>query len=169
MRARFIGFVTICFVAGCGGAALSDFTSEADNFKAKMPGTPKQQTQSVKGFSVKTYTVESRDGGMIVSVTDMSSIIPPGESDEKIQDRLDGSQAGAVGNIGASLINSQKRTLGKHSGREFSANLPNNKGKMRSRIYLVDRKLYQVMVIGTASHADSANATGFLESFALLK
>ncbi|MCI0378491.1 MAG: DUF4339 domain-containing protein [Gemmataceae bacterium] len=155
---------------GAAGGGGPDFMAAADNFKVKFPSNPKQQTQNILGSATSMYTLETRDGAMIVSVTDMSHLIPAGEPDAKIQNRLDGSQQGAVGNIGANMTSSQRIMLGgRHPGRDFWADLPGNKGKLHARVYLVDRKLYQLLVMGVPSYVNSGAANSFLESFALLK
>src|SRR5262245_41978245 len=85
-------------LAGCG-QKMQDFTSSEHKFKARFPGTPKEQSQSGPlGTQLKMYAVENRDGMMGVAVTDMP--IPAGESDAKVQDRLDGAQEGAIRNVG---------------------------------------------------------------------
>jgi hypothetical protein len=90
------------------------------------------------------------------------------ESPEMTEKRLNGAQAGAVGNINAKLTSSSKITLDrKHSGRDFAAELPAQKGMVRARIYIVGPRLYQIMAMGTKPWVESSNTKKFLDSFAL--
>jgi hypothetical protein len=52
----------------------------------------------------------------------------------------------------------------KYWGREVTAELPEQKGLLRVRFYLVNERMYQVMVVGTPNWANSPAAAKFLES-----
>ncbi len=155
------------FVTGCGQAEFKEFTSQEGKFKVQMPGTPKKQEQETFGAKLVTYSVEQRNGAYAANFADMP--IPAGESAEKLEDRLDGAQAGALGNIKAKLIDSKKVTLeNKYPGREFNGELPDNKGMIRARVFLVNTRMYQIIVIGTKSFVNSADASKFLNSLTLV-
>ena len=110
--------------------------------------------------------VESKDGACIIGVADLP--IPDGETPEQIQDRLDGARDGAVRNVNGTLTSSSQITLGKQKylGREFNATITKPKeGQLRARVYLVGKRFYQVIVMGTNEYATSKEATAFLDSF----
>jgi hypothetical protein len=149
---------------------MQDFTSAEWSFKARFPGKPKEQTQSGPfGTTMTMYGVESRDGVYAVAIAALP--IPAGESPEMLQNRLDGSRDGAIGNVGGKLQSSKSIMLnGKYPGCEFSATITKPKqGQIRAKIYLVEARLYQVMVMGSDSYATSSQANDFLDSFQLLR
>ena len=149
-------------------APFKDFTSNVSGFKVQLPSPPKKDTQTAAGVDVKTYTVQENDGAYVVAVAEIP--IPAGESAAKIEARLDGARDGMVRNIHAKLKSSSRITLnGRYPGREVQATLPNKKGIVRAKIFIVDQRLYQVLVIGTTSWATSDDANRFLNSFALTR
>lgn len=165
-------FVALALVAvliaapGCG-KPMTDFASAQYKFKTKFPGAPKEESKPMAGTTLKMFATESRNGAFMVGVADMP--IPANESDEMLQNRLDGAQAGAIGNVGGTLKDSKKVTLaGKHPGRDFTATITKPvTGLIRAQVYLVGTRMYQVMVVGTESFVKSADADLFFSSFAL--
>lgn len=152
-----------------GTDTLKSFAVPEGGFAVKMPGTPRKQSQPAgPGLTMHSYVVETGDGAMMAAYADLP--IPPNEPAAKIEDRLDGSRQGMLQNSRAVLVNETKLQLpGGHRGREFTANVSSPQGVLRARIYLVGSRLYQVMAIGKASFANSADATTFLQSFQLTK
>jgi hypothetical protein len=160
--------VAVLVVAGCK-PPMTDFTSAEYKFKAKFPGSPKAEEQTVMGIKMKMFGVETRNGASVVGVSDMP--IPANEPDAAVQARLDGARDGAIKNAGGTLASSSPVTLaGKYPGREFTASVTNpTKGLVRARVYLVGKRMYQVMVMGTESYANSAASTEFLNSFQVIE
>jgi hypothetical protein len=120
------------------------------------------------GAELTMFGVESKDGMYGIGVADLP--IPDGETAAQIQDRLDGARDGAVRNINGTLTSSSSITLGKqkYPGREFHATITKPKvGQVRARVYLVGKRVYQVIVMGTNEYATSKEATAFLDSFRL--
>jgi hypothetical protein len=160
------GAACLLFLSGCNKAEFKEFTSADGRFKIQMPGTPKEGSQASGGTTMKTYSIESRNGAYVVGYGDLP--IPANEPEAAVQERLDGARDGAVRGGNATLSNSGRVTLaGKYPGREFSAKLNGKEGIIRAKIYLVGSRLYQVMVVGTDSFANSSDSTKFLDSFAL--
>lgn len=159
---------SVAFLGGCGKTNLDEFkefVSEPGKFKVLMPGTPKEQMQNAAGVAFKMYTAEVRDGGVIVGFGDMP--IPKGESATDLQKRLDGARDGMVANTKSTLTGSSNIMLGNYPGREVLADLPNNQGKLRARVYIVDGRMYQVMMIGKANWSGWSKQDQFFNSFAL--
>lgn len=150
-----------------GSDKPTEFSSAACKFKAKFPGTPKEQSQMAAGVQMKMFATESRNGVFAVSVADMP--IPANEPAEKIDERLDGAQAGVIKNVNGTLKDSKKVKLAdKYAGRDFTATISKPmEGLIRARVYLVGKRLYQVMVMGTEDFVKSKDADQFFESFAL--
>jgi hypothetical protein len=169
MMRTFSGFLVLAgalLLSGCGSKEFKEFKSADGGFKVLMPGTPKEKTQATPGGELKMYLVEERNGAYMAGFA--NTPIPPNESEAQTQNRLDGARDGAVRNINGTLVKDTKIKLaGKEPGREIEANLPQNKGIIRARFYIVGSRMYQVMVVGTKSFAGSADATKFLDSFAL--
>jgi hypothetical protein len=114
------------------------------------------------------FATETRNGANMVGVADL-----PIDADEPAaltEQRLDGARDGAIGKVRGKLLKNQPIIMaGKYPGREFTASLsePAN-GLVRARIWLVGKRLYQVMVIGTDTYAGSTSSTDFLDSFRLI-
>lgn len=80
---------------------------------------------------------------------------------------LNGACDGAVKASGCVETARYSCSTGGFPGREISATVP-GKGKMKSRLYLVRKKLYQITVVGVPSFVDGSYGQQFLKSFALL-
>lgn len=170
-----------CLAALAGGCQkpkpMDEFDSKEWKFKAKFPGKPevKSQAAPIPGtgtqVTMNMFSVTERNGAMMVGVADMP--IPEGETAAQTETRLDGARDGAVKNIDATLQTSNPIKLGgKYPGREFTAKLPPPpkgppEGLVKARIYLVGKRLYQTMVIGTTAFVIEPRSTEFLDSFQL--
>jgi hypothetical protein len=139
--------------------------SKGAGFKAIMPAEPMLRTQQVKTATgqlrVTLFVAEGKnDAVFAVSYTDYP------EMDLKkgpIEKRLDQARDGAVASAGGKLRSERAIKLQGHSGRELVVE-KNGEAVARMRIYLVKRRLYQVMVLGPAPAKD---AETFLASFDL--
>jgi hypothetical protein len=153
-------------VSGCGSPPFKEFSSKEGKFKVQMPGTPKETKQNAGGMDMHMYTTEQRNGAFAVAYSD--SPVPLGQSPAQAKLALDGARDGALKNINAKLTGEKDITLaGKHPGREITADLPDNKGQLKARFYIVDRRIYQQLVMGNKSWVESPDAAKFLDSFAL--
>jgi hypothetical protein len=164
-RLKWVGAVTVGLLLLCGGdkAEFEEFASKEGRFKVQMPGTPEEKTQTVAGVTLNLFLLEETDGGYAVAYADLP--IAADEKVEAIQKRLDGARDGMLRNINATLVRESKITLkGKYQGREIEANLPDKKGLLRARLYVVNKRLYQVMVVGTTDYVRAESATKFLGS-----
>ena len=91
---------------------------------------------------------------------------------------LPGAQAGSIKNVDGRLVHEQEITLNGYPGREFTAEgtgkgsaatqLPIG-GLLHARFYVVDNRMYQVMVIGTKDSLPQADIDKFFSSFQLIK
>jgi hypothetical protein len=146
----------------------AEFVSKDWKFAAKFPSEPKKVEQEAAGVAFTMYSTADRNGAFMVGVADL----PAGDNEpaEQTKARLDGAEAGASGNVGGKLKDSKDVTLGKqkYPGREFTATITKPaEGEVRARVYLVGKRMYQVMVVGTKEYANSPAATAFLDSFRL--
>jgi hypothetical protein len=144
-------------------ATFKEFVSPEGKFRVILPGTPMQKRQQFGPVSLTMYTLENRDGAYMAGFCDVP--IGANESEAMTQRRLDGAREGAVRNVNGALIREARiRLHGRDPGREIEANLPHNRGILRARVYIVGRRMYQVMVVGTPAWAHSADANRFLDS-----
>jgi hypothetical protein len=162
--------VVACLVLlGAEAPEFKEFKSEAGKFKALFPGKPKETAQKAVGIDLKMFTIEENNGAMVIAYADMP--LEDNITEEEIQTRLDGARTGMVNNVKAELKSEKKITIArgtkKYPGREILADLPDQKGQLRARIFLVDKRLYQIMVVGNPDFAKSANAAKFIDSLQL--
>jgi hypothetical protein len=163
------GMVFLCVVmlaSGCKKAEWAEFTSKEGRFKVQMPGTPRQKSEFAAGVDLRMFVVEQTGGAYVVAYADLP--ILERETAQQTQIRLDGARDGCIRNVNGSLTNETRITLeGKFPGRDIKANLPEKKGLMRNKIFVVNQRFYQVLVIGPPEWTNSAEAKKFMESFAL--
>lgn len=169
MLSRSLIILSLALVTSGCQKPMEDFTSDAHKFKARFPGKPKLQSQpDPAGTTMQMYAVEDRNGVMAVAVADMP--LPENMSETQVNGALEGAVNGQVRSGGGSLKTSSSIMVnGKYPGRELVASITQPKtGQVRSKIFLVKNRLYQVMVMGTDSYATSSQATEFLNSFQLM-
>jgi hypothetical protein len=144
---------------------LTEYSSSAGKFKVQMPGDPRAQGNETS----ETATFSRPNGEYRASFMELS--IADHESVEQVEKLLDQFRDGGLRGVDGKLTAEKKIKLAdKHPGREVRADVVGERGKkgiMRARIYLVGKRLYSVMVVGTSEVADSAGATRFLDSFQL--
>jgi hypothetical protein len=158
-------FVVLLFLSGCSKPEFKEFRCAGGRFKVQMPGTPKEQQQEVSGITLKSYSVENWTGAYAVAYADIPHSF--GELGGKMTAMLDGAENGMVKNVNAKLLRSSEVKLAnKFVGREVKAELP-NKGLVLARIFIINRRLYQVVVTGTREWVASADATKFLDSLVI--
>jgi hypothetical protein len=144
------------------GVTLDTFQSVEGRFTVQMPGTPSEQTMRVAGTITKIYTIDTPEAAYAVAYADLPVYIGDPTRQQK---GLDGARDGMLRNVGGQLTSETPIFLsGKYPGRELRANLPARKAKLLARIYLVDRRLYQIMVIGFPAAVRSPESSQFVTS-----
>ena len=153
------------------GANVDDwklFTPKEGGFSILFPGTPaenKQETKTSAGTIAVTYFVLERGG---ITYVASYSVFPKesmkARSEEK---RLDNARDGAVASAKGKLEDQRNIKLGKYPGRELL--IQGEKNFVRSRIFAVENRLYQTMVVSKKENAHAADAAKFLESFKIVK
>jgi hypothetical protein len=151
-------FVLLCFavVANPIGAddqpAWKEFASKEGRFKVLMPGTPKQdQAETESDFGKGVLHMNTAQAGKTLYGANY----------------CDSSRDGAVANLEGELAGEKDIKLGEYPGREIQIDVAGGKRLFRVRVYLVDQRLYQVVVFGTKEAATSKEADKFLDSFKL--
>ena len=165
--------VFVTFTISVGSAWPDDkpewkeFTSKEGRFKVLMPGAPMQdkaETESDFGKGVlHMNTVQTGKTMYGAHYCDFPAAIKK----VPLKQVYDSSRDGAAANLEAKLVSEKDVKLGEHPGRETQIEVAGGKRLFRTRVYLVDQRLYQVVVFGTKEAATSKEADKFLESFKL--
>jgi hypothetical protein len=132
---------------------------------ALMPGKPTATTQPTKDkIDVHYMVVEIKPGAYAMSY----SVIPvlKGANQETITKFLDGGRDGAVGKN--KLVKEDKITHGTYQGREILVELPASTFT-RSQVFIVEDRIYHLLVLGPKDMVSSKDADKFFESFKLLR
>jgi hypothetical protein len=156
-------------MAGCNkppAPALAGWKpfSPDGKFTVLMPGVPVEQppvTNSefeAKKFSIRTAM--SHVSGLAIAYADQPN--RPVQSDpNKIMDAL---REQAKVDLRGQLLSEKPITLQGYPGRELRLSIPDGYEALQ-RIYLVDKRLYSLIVIAGSKGLDSPEAKKFLDSF----
>jgi hypothetical protein len=159
--------VALLALSGCGGPSFKEFSSADGKFKVQMPGTPKETSQTQGDVKLKMFIVEEKNGAYAVMYADLPfpEDLPPAVQAMSLNGSVESMTKGANGK---KIASSEIKLADKYPGRSVEADLPDKGGKLNGRIYLVGKRLYQVLVMGKGDFSKSEAATKFLDSFELL-
>jgi predicted Zn finger-like uncharacterized protein len=147
------------------------FTSEEGGFSVRLPGEPRMETESVATVSGKstatTYLLEPflADVHYGVGFLDTAAADP---SQISVTAAFTGARVGLRRRLpsDAKVVNEQQIRFGPYPGREWELSLP-GKGKAFVRCYLVEKRVYQLMIVGKKLTASSKAVEDFFDSFEL--
>jgi hypothetical protein len=151
-------------------ASWISFISKEGGFRVSLPATPAEKTQRVKTatgqLEVTVFLVEDKnDTSYVVSYSDL----PRAEvKDGTEQKRLDFARDGAVAKARGKLRSEKTLALEGHPGRELIIE-NGTEAVVRLRIYVVNRRLHQLMAVGPGNVVLGRDGTFFLDSFRLDK
>lgn len=145
------------------------FTSPQGKFMVLMPGKPKQVKQAYQtplgvinsqGFSVEKY---GKNVAYFVAYSDFPINLSPNNSNQI----LSWAGKGILGGVNGKLISQRSFKLQGFPGREFTYLATS--GIFKHRMYLVNRRLYQVVVVTSKEQQKylAKSNVGFLNSFRL--
>jgi hypothetical protein len=153
--------------------ALKRYKTDEGNFSIMLPGAPKAQRVPIadpndKDAKQVQYVYGGDDGAYLVSYQDNPKLV---EADEgSAEEALKSAQDGLAKTFGKLLSEKAIKLADRYPGREIEFEVKGEKGGIyRARLYLVDGRLYQVVVVGTKEFATSKSAAAMLDSFTLLK
>ncbi|HCA93742.1 MAG TPA: hypothetical protein DEP38_03445 [Cyanobacteria bacterium UBA9226] len=143
------------------------FSSAEGGFTLLMPGTPKPVEQNLNTpngrINLKGFMVQRRnEANYLVIYTDLPSKTI--ENDKDIEELFDGIVEGFQRRTRGELVNEENITLNNFPGREFKMELSGNI-TARSRVYLVNQRLYQLVVVTPREEDLPQSIQGFLDSF----
>ena len=159
---------------GAAGDALPPnwkmFSQKAAGFTVAMPELPKEKKQKVDTatgqLQVTLYVAEGRDDSVfVVSHSDLP------EADLKkgsVDRRLDQARDSAVSSARGKLRGEKPLMMNGHPGREITIENPRGAVIVHMRIFLVQHRLYQIMVLGDGSFS-AKEVAFFMDSFRLIK
>lgn len=148
---------------------LKEFASKEGGFKVIMPGTPEhQQFDTESDFGKGVLHMYSIQAGKTIYGANYCDF-PAEIKKAPLKKVYDASRDGAVANLKGKLASEKEIKLGKYPVREIQIEVAEGKQLFRARVFLVEQRLYQVVVMGTKEAATSKEADKFLESFKLNK
>lgn len=169
---RFILCSTL-LMAACNGnqAQLEEFSSPTGAFTIATP-VPLEATQEsvqtpVGPIEIHTFQAETEDSAYVVAYSDYPAAIVT-ESDPEML--LNSSRDGAISNVGGTLVSEEAIEIDGNPGRSLVISTGEGTAEpavINSRIYLVDNRLYQILVVTPEGAEQPAVTDGFLESFDL--
>jgi hypothetical protein len=158
-------------VAGCGMPPLQKFSTAEGRFEVQMPGTPQEKTETIPTGKLHCFTCDFPSGAYAAQWIDLPQT--KGETEAQLRTRLEKARDNAIANLKGKLLTEKDKDgslklAEKYPGLEFSTEIPSQNGMIHARLYLVEGRLYQLMVLGRKSFVESKEADTFLQSFALL-
>lgn len=140
-------------------APAAPLPSTATTADVEFPGKPKESSASGKSQLVLEAMGGKAAYLLMVNVMPVKIDITNKAAIKKI---LDGGRDGGVKGLKGKLVSEKDITMGKYPGRTFD--IQTATGLYRSRVYLTEGKMFQVVVFGPKEFSDGADAKKFLES-----
>lgn len=168
-----LSIIALCALelAACRRSDLQEFRSAEGGFTVRMPGVPNEQTRvanSPKGrIDIHVFVVENqKEGTYMIMYADYPEIIVKQKTPDAI---LDEARDGTVASAGGRLLAEEILSFGKWPGREMNVEIAGGRGKMRTRMCLAGRRIYQFGWTGPSERAFSKTVENFLDSFKLIE
>lgn len=155
-------------VGALAAGQWKQFSSDQGKFSVYLPGEPKEQSQTVSTpvgpLTLHMYLVEQGVGtAYVAAYADYDEKLVQLTSKETL---LDGARDGQVKSVRGKLVSEKRIFLSGHPGRELKIQVT-DKLYLRSRLYLVENRLYQVLVVTHKGAIDGPDANRVLGSFKL--
>jgi hypothetical protein len=146
------------------------FVPKGGGFSVLLPLTPTEHKQRLKtsaGPITVTLFIADEKKIECTFVVGYSQYPEGSIGPRTAEKRLDNARDGAVASAKGKLKSEKVITLDGHPGRELE--IESAKGMVRTRLVAVKNRLYQTMVVGSASLVRGKEAEHFLKSFKLSK
>jgi hypothetical protein len=151
--------------------AMEQFSSEVGQFTVSTPASFEETQQSIEtpvgNIDIYTFTAETDESAYVVAFSDYPPQMVAQSEPEML---LNSSRDGAVNNLGGTLVSEEVIDLEGYPGRSLVIKADDETNKptiISSRIYLVDNRLYQVLVVSPEGQEIQESSKTFLESFDL--
>ncbi len=139
-------------------------------FTAEFPAAPTKETKTIETDIGKipytTVMAELYDGQVAFGVA--YNVYPEEIRQANPQSVLDGARDGATESLKGKLVGETRLTIDGYPGREFTIVKEKGDEKMffHARIFLIDRRLYQLQVVRVGEHpVDIADVVRFMAQF----
>ena len=168
------GLLIAMLLSACGGNQPQAYVSEEGGFQIMTPLPLEESTQSVDSelgpIEVHFFMAELSNRAYMVGYSDYPEDFIA-QSDPQVL--LDGARDGAVGNINGKLVSEFKISLAdQYPGRELVVTAlldEDTEGTLKGRMYLVNNRLYQIMVVAPSGDMSTQAMDDFINSFTLLQ
>lgn len=146
--------------------------SQDGRFALMMPEFPEYDVQEVLTpvgpLDLHIFSVSSEDSVFMAAYNDYPEFVV---SSSDVGKMLDGARDGAVSNVDGTLLSENQIRLQGYPGRELwiEADVDGEEGLARARIFLVGRRMYQILVAGPKRQFPSQDAERCLNSFLLVQ
>lgn len=139
----------------------------AANFPCQSQLMPQSLDTEVGKVTMNLFICETGNGGAFgVSIADY----PPGTiTDDNRETRFAGAAQGSATNVQGVVRNMVPFTLGRYTGKDYIVDSTAMGMTVRSRIFFVGDRLYQVLAIGVLGSENSSDVVAFLNSFRITK
>jgi hypothetical protein len=167
-----VGFSLVGTLTACN-VRPKEFTSQAGSFSVMTPAPLTENIQNadlpqVGTIAIHMFTGTQGSKAYFVSYADFPEEFVGRADTERL---LDGSRQGQVSNINGRLVMESKISLSGNPGRDLVIDAKASNGQdatIKSRIYLVRNRLYQVMVVAPKGQVSNDEMMKYLESFKLI-
>ena len=150
-------------------AEWQEFTSDEGGFSVLFPAAPRAETQPVNTVAgtiqMHNHTATGGAFEYAVSYADYPEWIAQADPTAA----LDGAVEGAAANVDGSIASHESIRLSGYPGRDVTieARQACVEATVRTRIYLVGKRLYMVVVVAPRDQYSESDATAYLDSFRL--
>lgn len=151
-------------------SSWEEYASTEGRFSVLLPGNPSEKVETMNTaagpIDLHLFSVHGNDFEYSLAYNDYPDSLIQDVGPDAMLDRVrDGFVAGVKGKLLSELIIS----LDEYPGRELKIEITGGTGTVRSRIFMVRHRLYQVMVGMPTEKAFLENVDKFLVSFRLLE
>lgn len=151
------------------------FSPSAGDFSALLPAVPEEVVHplpdNVGELRIFT-TLDELSGTMyLIMYSDLPNDLFDQANAADIERMLDQGRDSGLANVEGMLISEKSITLEDHPGRQIIFEMPDSRipggGRGVAQFYLVDNRLYQLMIMGSKDRLVAGDIARFLDSFQL--
>jgi hypothetical protein len=142
------------------------YTSKEGGYSVLLPAPPSESSSVVEAAAGKT-TLHLATVSLATMVYMLQYQDLPGNTPLDIKGTFDGARA-AASESGGKPIEEKEIFLGEYPGREWLFDVPAIQGRVRARVYLVHRRMYELTTLAQGKDDMPGTAT-FFDSFKLVQ
>jgi hypothetical protein len=172
MRTIFAGLAALLLsLSGCGRSELRWETVTADDgsFRAELPGPPERVRRSLDTPAgpapIEIWLRQDGESAFMVGYTEYPERVRAVVDEDEL---LASARDGAVAQVGGRLLIDEPREHGGARGKRIAIDADGGRVRVRGDLFVVGRRLYQVLATTEPEATDSAEVERFLASFRLL-